>query len=162
MLTTDKRRLYIDIDGVINAMRQGTYKVTIITDPDGPVDVRIRIDHETVKTFLKQFDEVVWASSWVMYPGLLAQLERTLGIEPGQFDRITLDRQAFRNSPGHSSGKAQAVAAHYDAHPMPSLWIDDDLGPDDFKVARERGIEYHCPDPREGAYPYMLKFGLQL
>lgn len=157
------RRLYIDIDGVINAFRRGPYTIHLIADPENETDqVYIHMDSEAVTAFLAQFDEVVWASSWVNYPALLNQLERTLGLPVGGFERINLDLAEYKASATNSSGKASAVARHYDANPMPSLWIDDDLGPADRKMASTRDIELHAPDPAIGAYNYMFKFGLGL
>jgi hypothetical protein len=154
-------RLYIDVDGVINVLRTRAsmpYRVHCITSENGDF-VYIRMDVLEVQRFFAYFDEVVWATSWVSFPPLLDRLEQDLGVVPGRFDRIDLDRETFRASPSHSSGKAEAVAAHYDADPKPSLWIDDDLGPLDKKMASTRQIVLHRPDPRKGAYPFFTGYG---
>jgi hypothetical protein len=149
-----RTRLYLDVDGVINKFSGavGGHEKHVI---DG---FTIRIYPDKVKAFMELFDEVVWATTWVLHPEMLALLEGVIGVEGLGVIPVTADELEVGMLIQRSTGKGPAVARHFDDDPLEpgaTLWIDDMLGPEDYIIARERGISMQVPDPEIGAYPFI-------
>jgi hypothetical protein len=148
-----RTRLYLDVDGVINKLtyKPGAYEEV---DIDGFI---LRMYPQKVKAFMAMFDEVVWASTWVLHPEMLALLEGALGVERQDVIPTTADelRSGMLRA---STGKGPAVARHFDDDPLEkgaALWIDDMFGREDRIIAEERGIQMYPADPQTGAYPFI-------
>jgi hypothetical protein len=149
-----RTRLYLDVDGVINKFSGavGGHEKHVI---DG---FTLRIYPDKVKAFMEMFDEVVWATTWVLHPEMLALLEGVIGVESLGVIPVTQDELEVGMLIQRSTGKGPAVARHFDADPLEpgaTLWIDDMLGPEDYAIGNERGITLHTPDPEVGAYPFI-------
>lgn len=150
-----RTRLYLDIDGVINALSPN-FRVPPVKVAGYP----IRMDTALVRQFIALFDEVVWATTWVLHPPALDEMERFIGVEGLRVidtTRTELDSGMW----GYSTGKAPAVARHFDADPLEvgaTLWMDDMLGDLDFAISQPRGIITHKPNDFTGAYPFITQY----
>ncbi len=149
-------RLYLDIDGVINVLDRHCPKPLVpYIFGFGESQVTVHMSVTIVKQFLTQFDEIVWATTWVLYPEELWRMESLLGLP--RLETVDLTRDDLRDIHISSSGKHRAVAQHFDAAEPPrhTLWLDDAIGPLDLEVAEARGIHTHAPHAMQGAYPLM-------
>jgi hypothetical protein len=128
-------RLYLDIDGVLTG------------DPDnypGLATIPVVVERgvalldwnvERIHMLLDQFDEVVWATTWILPPSSLDEVEHMLGVS---FEQVPLTWDNYRRS--HTTcGKLAAVREHYLANPAPFTWIDDHAGPADYNFVEEQG-----------------------
>lgn len=143
-------RLYLDIDGVI------TGKLGSVSGLEQYVIDGCSVEWHPLllPELLGKFDEVVWATSWILIPDALTELERRLEIGP--FDRIGLTRENY-DLTSDSCGKLDAVRAHYDADPAPFYWIDDHAAEEDIRWANSVDGNIIGPQYEQGGvYSVML------
>jgi hypothetical protein len=133
-------RLYLDIDGVLTCDPRSSQgiKTVEVPDPDSGQVAEVDWDVLRIHQLLDMFDEVVWATSWILFPKMLDRLEELLGYSK-RFERVGLTNLNYRRTP-ITCGKLNAVVDHYEASPAPFTWIDDHAGRADRKwVEREGG-----------------------
>lgn len=135
-------RLYLDIDGVLTGHPE--YYPGLTTDVVRTDDSFALLDWdiERVHMLLDQFDEVVWATTWILPPSSLHAVEELLDRS---FEKVNLTWDNYRRS--HlTCGKLAAVRDHYFERPAPFTWIDDHAGPSDYNFTQEQGGRLIVPD----------------
>jgi len=143
--------LYLDIDGVITADPGSVPGVRTFHVGQAIVDWIPELFYPLVEKF-----DVVWATSWILYPEMLDELEHVFDVK---FPRVDLNKgEYFLNYSDVSCGKLPAVQRHYEADPAEFLWIDDHAGPTDQAWATSEGGKMLIPDYYlGGAYAMMLE-----
>lgn len=151
-------RLYCDVDGVLTATPKSWTNVsTHMVEYGGRMSV-VYVDLELVHELFAQFDEIVWATTWLFVPHAHDRLVDLL--EVGEYDRVALDLDEYRKlrETTGGSGKSTAVFEYSKAHPVEhELWVDDHiideerfdadlLGIDTIVPVYGRGGVYRCMD----------------
>ena len=139
-------RLYLDIDGVITARPYSFPGIETFTVGGFFDGAAVEWHPEMFYTLVNGFDEVVWATTWILAPSLLDELEKKLGVK---YERSPLTRANYNRSP-LTCGKLRAVRKHYEANPAPFTWIDDHAGPSDHTFAEEEGGRLIVPTYETG------------
>lgn len=146
----------LDLDDVLNPSRMRNPRKTGIVgyhkETFGPVRVWVSTDHGRL---LGELDaQIVWATTWVDHPDLLAEYAAATEIEAG------LPMIDFSEPTKNGCGKLNGVKrwlAENDAEDARLCWIDDALGGPDFHWAEERQAPTKLVAPKhyEGLTPAM-------
>lgn len=147
-------RLYLDIDGVLTS---DPYHCPVEIEPfyiekgrEGYLVLDWNI--EEARRLVDAFEEVVWATTWLLGPKDLAILEEKLDRK---FEGIPLTWSNYTRSP-LSCGKLTAVKAHHEADPAPYVWLDDHMGMRDYEWGKTSGGVLYKPSYRDGGiYPFI-------
>lgn len=138
MPRTVKPVIYLDFDGVLNAVSLETHRLHHVTGFTGYRRTRVGYSTatwspEVMKRLksLQQLAEIRWLTTW---RSDTARIEEELPVQlDGWFD--------FENESLNHSGKLEAILADQADRPRPFIWVDD-----------EEHRYYHCADQ----YGYVL------
>ena len=160
MAPTPRPRLFLDIDGVVNAPRPGwpetttftvsdhrgagyviNYSITVAPAMVAEID-RLRADHDL---------ELVILSTWLENPAMVADLTRALGALRG--GRLLTAPRPKLSGWRPPTWKRDAVLGDLDRKPGPFIWADDEEvaahGPI-VKAALQLPSLMIAPDPARG------------
>lgn len=151
-------RLYLDIDGVLTCDPGSAPDIETVGISQDDEFAIVEWNRQRIHQLCDMFDEVVWATSWILYPEMLDQLEERLDYS-NRFERVGLTRSNYRRAP-KACGKLTAVREHYEANPAPFTWLDDHAGGVDRKWAESEGGNLVVPNYyRGGVYRLLDEMG---
>ena len=138
--------LFLDVDGVLNAERRfvrqpKSARVTGWSDWEmsGVCALGrswpVATSKQMGRALLDLPVNLVWATSWVEHPEQLEDIADLVGLPRGLPRLASYDGGDRRNC-----GKRYAVEEFLGGSASrPFVWVDDDLGPDDKKLAADHG-----------------------
>ncbi|MHA3723835.1 HAD domain-containing protein [Leucobacter sp. HY1910] len=135
MSSMDKPIIYLDFDGVLNAIRTGTSQLPRVTGFSGYQRSQISgfiitWSPEVLRRIesLQRTAEIWWLSTWRDQTALI---EQQLPVKlDGWLD--------FEDEGLSYSGKLEALLADQAEHPRPFIWVDDEEH-DHYRAAQVRG-----------------------
>lgn len=133
-----KAVLMLDLDDVLNpSLMRHPHKTRLDgyhKQPFGPVKAWVCEEHGQR---LQDLDvQIVWATTWVDHPELLAEYAEAIGL-PTDLPRIETVSPSSPKSCGKLNGVRQWLAGN-DAEDVPMVWIDDALADHDLSWAEDR------------------------
>jgi hypothetical protein len=155
--TTTKSYLFLDVDGILNPFLReglrGDWRLVSI----GRYDVwQSEQLSAWLNDLLDQDVQIVWATTWVESPEMLAELAEAWHL-PTDLPRIHGVEWPSLGDRRNESGKQRGVAAWLAEHDVdtsvtPVVWVDDDLGPKDQRWAAGAGVTCVKVNPWLGLY----------
>lgn len=139
-------RLYLDIDGVLTGDPDNYPGLDTVPVPCDRGIALLDWNVERIHMLLDQFDEVVWATTWILPPSELDFVEHALGVKYGRVDLTWANYNRSR----FTCGKLDAVRHHYYANPAPFTWIDDHAGAHDKAWTEAEGGRLIVPSYETG------------
>jgi hypothetical protein len=127
-------RLYLDIDGVINApYPEGAWPLSEVGTAEVPVDfgggcygkARLEWARKLIEHLAALDVDLVWATTWTSEAPTVAA--DVFGIGAGHRFLTPIDGRLIFPT---ISWKEQAVTADQSRSPSPFIWVDDELTPD--------------------------------
>ena len=133
-----KAVLMLDLDDVLNpSLMRHPHKTRLDgyhKQPFGPVKAWVCEEHGQR---LEDLDvQIVWATTWVDYPVLLAEYAAAIGL-PADLPRIAKVSPSSLAGSGKLDGLRDWLTAS-DAEDVPLIWIDDALAGHDLAWAEDR------------------------
>lgn len=134
----DRAVLMLDLDDVLNPTLMRHPRKTGLDgyhkQEFGPVKAWTCAEHGLR---LRRLDaQIVWATTWVDYPKLLAEFAAAIGL-PFDLPKIPNVTETTDTGCGKLDGVRQWLASNH-ANDAPLVWVDDSLGDHDLAWAEER------------------------
>lgn len=154
--------VFLDVDGIINPFRRNL-------DLDGWKLANIEgYEVWTSKPVSAWFQslvesgvQIVWATTWIKMPSGLRKIERKWGLpELPAIDKLEwVPGKDQQTSCGKRNGIIRWLRDNkVNTDVVPTVWVDDDLGPIDIQWADARGVKWVSPASAMGlADPNQLR-----
>jgi hypothetical protein len=138
--------VFLDVDGILNPfLRELNLDGWKLTEIEGFWVWTSKTVGEWFQSLVESGVQIVWATTWINSPAGLRKLECKWGL-PANLPTIDrLERQPTyldRTSCGKRPGIIRWMNAHnINTDTVPTVWVDDDLGPVDLDWAEARGVK---------------------